>query len=299
MGHFAKDAFERFRYSFNTFLAERLRVLFATKHLYQKLSIAPDEIYAELNGNMVSVSGEKEEFAKSVDLFTRDRFTVTNKLLFDSNHKPIPCLVVGNVKLFCSKCDSREAFRPIWFSEITNELLQQYNNSGQQKFKIAFDTTFQLFYVVYQCQRCEGKPEVFLVKRDELDLSIEGRSPIEHVEIPNYIPKDERKWFRDAVIAFQTGKILAALFYLRTFIEQFGRRKTNLVDEKKTGDEIMTAYVETIPLNLRGMMPSLGEWYDKLSAAVHGAKEDPALFEAATKQIQKHFDIRRAHDLEE
>jgi hypothetical protein len=131
-----------------------------------------------------------------------------------------------------------------------------------------------------------------------MDLVVEGRSPIEHVELPNFIPKEEKKWFRDALIAFQTGKVLAALFYLRTFIEQFGRRKTNLKDQRKTGDEIMTAYAATLPPNLRDTMPSLGEWYDKVSEALHGAKEDSELFEAARGQIEKHFDIRRVHDLD-
>jgi hypothetical protein len=139
---------------------------------------------------------------------------------------------------------------------------------------------------------------VFLIKRDALNLSVEGRSPIEHVELPAYIPKDEKKWFRDAVIAFQTGKVLAALFYMRTFVEQFARRKTNLQNDRKTGDEIMKAYSATLPENLRDTMPSLGEWYDKVSEALHGANEDSELFKAAREKIEKHFDIRRVHDLD-
>jgi len=49
---------------------------------------------------------------------------------------------------------------------------------------------------------------------------------------------------------------------------------------------------------LRDTMPSLGEWYDKVSEALHGAKEDAKLFEAAKERIEKHFDIRRVHDLD-
>jgi hypothetical protein len=44
-------------------------------------------------------------------------------------------------------------------------------------------------------------------------------------------------------------------------------------------------------------MPSLGEWYEKLSEALHSAKEDSELFESAREKIEKHFDIRRVHDL--
>jgi hypothetical protein len=296
MGHRANDAFDKFRYSFNTFVAERLKLLLETKHLYQRLSIAPEDICAKLREGIANVADERDSFDRLVEAFISVKFAIADKPLFHQpGNIPIPCLAVGNVKLCCSKCGTREAFRPIWFSEITNELLEQ---SKQAKFRISFGRTFQLFYIVYQCQRCEDKPEVFLLRRDGLDLCVEGRSPIEHLEIPKYIPKEERNWFRDAMIGFQTGKILAALFYLRTFIEQFARRKTNFKEERKTGDEIMAAYTATLPPNLRDTMPSLGEWYDKLSEALHGAKEDAELFEAARERIEKHFDIRRVHDLD-
>jgi hypothetical protein len=35
-----------------------------------------------------------------------------------------------------------------------------------------------------------------------------------------------------------------------------------------------------------------------VSAAVHGAKEDTELFKSAFGNIQKHFDIRRVHELD-
>ena len=47
---------------------------------------------------------------------------------------------------------------------------------------------------------------------------------MEQVILPSFIPKHEKHLFRDAVIAYQAGKFLAAVFYLRTFIEQFARR---------------------------------------------------------------------------
>ena len=44
MGHIANDAFEKFRYQFNSFAAERLKLLLETKHLYQKVSLLPEEL---------------------------------------------------------------------------------------------------------------------------------------------------------------------------------------------------------------------------------------------------------------
>lgn len=310
MGHVASEAFEKFRYQYNAFVAGRLKLLLETKHLYQKVSLQPEELLATLSPparTVQSVGGMRTEdekwlFETQAAGFTQGRLVITDKQLFDNTNRPTPSLVVGNVKLFCSTCGGREAFRPIWFSDITNELVtenaKQAVSGTPQTFKVRFNPkTFQLFYLIFQCQRCEGAPEAFLLKRHEADLLIEGRSPIEHVELPSFIPREEKKWFRDSVVAFQTGKILAALFYLRTFIEQFARRKTGTQNDKKTGDEIMSSYADTIPVNLRDTMPSLADWYDKLSAALHGAKEDAELFESAREKIEKHFDIRRVHEL--
>jgi hypothetical protein len=221
MGHTSLGAFEKFRYQFTAFAAERLKLLLETKHIYQKVSLAPDEISAKLKKGMVPLG--VEEFDRGAIRVLSGRFQLTDKQMFqEPGHIPIVCLIVGNVKLFCSKCNAREAFRPIWFSEVTQSLRQNQlhplapiTQDSSAKYKIAFGDTFQLFCLVYQCQHCEGKPEVFLVKRDGVDLVLEGRSPIEHVELPSFIPKEEKHWFRDAVIAFQSGKILAGLFYLR------------------------------------------------------------------------------------
>ena len=158
----------------------------------------------------------------------------------------------------------------------------------------------QFLLILYQCQVCQGNPEAFLlrVNRRSWTLSIEGRSPIEHIEVPAFIPKDEQKFYRDAVVAHQTGKTLAALFYLRTFVEQFARRQTELWD-RTTGDKIMEAYNGTLPPDVSSRMPSLRDWYEKLSGAVHAADENAQLFEDALREINEHFDIRRVHKIQE
>src|ERR1035437_661705 len=283
MGFGADDAFNKFRFEVSSFTEKQLKLLLETKHVYQKVSIQPDEILTNLTppdrsstiSGLVPVIDETSEFEGLAANFLGKSLIITERLLFeDIPPHPRRCLVVGNVKLFCKKCEGREAFRPIGFSDVTLSLRVKYEEqvqSGTPNLEISFPITFQLFVLVFQCQTCQGVPETFLVKRNGLDLVLEGRSPIEHVELPGFIPKDETHWFRDAVIAFQTGKVLAALFYLRTFIEQFARRKTGTQNDKKTGDEILSAYADTIPENLRQTMPSLRNWYDSLSAALHGA----------------------------
>jgi hypothetical protein len=310
MGFVADDAFSKLQLQVSLFAEKQLRLLLETKHLYQKVSIQPDEILARLTppdtsstvSGLVPVVDEKNEFKRLAANFLRKSLIITERVLFEGiPPHPQRCLVVGNVKLFCKKCEGREAFRPIGFSDVTQSLRVKYEEqvvSGIPNLEISFPVTFQLFVLIFQCQVCQGIPETFLVKRDGMDLFLEGRSPIEHVELPKFIPKEEQKWFRDALIAFQSGKILAAIFYLRTFVEQFARRVTNTQNDKKTGEIILSAYARTIPENIRGTMPSLAEWYEKLSEALHGAKEDSELFEAAREKIDNHFDIRRVHKLD-
>jgi hypothetical protein len=73
---------------------------------------------------------------------------------------------------------------------------------------------------------------------------------------------------------------------------------TNLKDKKVLGETIMDKYMETIPENIRGYVPSFRSLYEKLSEAVHTATEDAELFESVQRDVEKHFDIRRVHDLD-
>jgi hypothetical protein len=151
--------------------------------------------------------------------------------------------------------------------------------------------------LLYQCQHCLGTPEGFLVRRTGWNLGLHGPSPIEVVEVPAYVAKPECWLYRDAAIAFNSGKILAGLFYSRTFVEQFARRITGRTGV--TGDQILDEYNKTLPSPAKDQMPSLRVWYDKLSGAQHSARQDAALFEAAKTEIDTHFDIHRVLKMSE
>jgi len=205
-------------------------------------------------------------------------------------------LLLKNATLFCRECDRREAFRPIWYKDVSAELRQLPQPELVRHLPIP--PALQDFALVYQCQACEGVPEILIVRREGWSLRLNGRSPMASVEIAAYIPKKERDFLRDAIIAHGSGKTLAGLFYLRTFIEQFGRRVTG-ISGKKTGDEILSEYSKTLPANVRDSMPSLAEWYEKLSIALHTANPDEALFKDAQEKIEKHCEIRKAMDIPE
>lgn len=264
----------------NLLMSHQFKLLLETKHLYQKVSFDPIEIVANTKPR-ISMGNDASLFRIWVD---RDLPSLPLKL----GHEVMadePTLVIKNVKLSCRTCSRREAFAPGW--------RVSYPNDGS-----VFASLPHLLLLTYQCQGCQRAPEALLVRREGWEFQLHGRSPIEEVEIPKYLPKSEYRFYRDAIIAFNSGKILAAVFYLRTFIEQFARRLTGHTG-KITGDEVMTAYSDTLPPALRDMMPSLREWYEKLSVPIHAAKEDAEVFEAAREAIERHFDMRRVHAIPE
>src|ERR1700686_5011134 len=113
----------------------------------------------------------------------------------------------------------------------------------------------QIFLTLYQCQGCRSAPEFLAVARNGMKVKLVGRQPIESVEVPGDVPREESDFLRSARIAFNTGNVLAALFYLRTLIEQFARRQTNTTG-RETGDVLMSKYSAVLPDDLRGRMPS-------------------------------------------
>jgi len=273
-----------------------LKSLLEAKHLYQKVTIDPHQFLAAVRQRVLPAVQHNFDTMAS-PLLASARFTPAQELLFIEERTGIRTavltLLLTNMKVFCAECGSREVANPIWYVDVANELMKLRFLERPVTPPPAGD---QAFVLMYQCQRCNGAPQGFLVRRRGWQLSLEGRSPIEHTEVPGYIPKTEQRFFRDATIAFNTGKTLGALFYLRMFIEQFARRQTGIVD-KRPGDEILEAYGKSLPEEHRDHMPSLRKWYGALSEALHAAKEDQKLFEDARSEVERHFDIRRVFNI--
>lgn len=283
----------------NKEIEEKFASLLETKHLYQKVKIEGEKVIALLRAQVLpSFQGDFDRIVQKVPemAFTPALHLVAVMPQGGLGQVPL-VLMLKNVTMFCQepKCDRREAFRPIWYLDLMEQLRPL---TPTQVRKLPLPNNVQVFLLAYQCQHCEGKPEVLIVRRTGWHLSLDGRSPMASVEVPSYIPKKEADFFRDAIIADGAGKTLAGLFYLRTFIEQFGRRITGITD-KQTGDQILSEYAKSLPVNLRDSMPSLAEWYDKLSAAMHAANPDEELFKSAREKIEKHFEIRKAMGIPE
>jgi hypothetical protein len=273
-------------------MSEQLKVLLETKHLYQKVSISPEKLVAAFKQRVEG--GSLRPFEELAQKFLASAsFTPAEQQIFiverDNTQEPWLTLSLSGVKLFCYECEAKEVANPMWYSELKNELLKL---SRHRESQILPPPDFQMFLLSYQCQRCKGTPQAFLVRRHGWQLILEGRSPIEHVEVPAFIPKQEERFFRDAVLAYNSGKILAALFYMRAFIEQFARRQTRITG-RVLGGEILEAYNKTLPPEKASQMPSLKEWYERLSVPIHSAEEPLDLFEEARSEIERHFEFRR------
>ena len=116
------------------------------------------------------------------------------------------------------------------------------------------------------------------------------------VLVPNYIPKSVRSYFSSAIVAFQSGQVLVALFLLRVLIEQFTREDGG-AGSGVWADNALQAYTERLPADFKSRFPSLREVYASISVAMHSADASAELFESSLVRIEKHFDARRLFDL--
>lgn len=157
--------------------------------------------------------------------------------------------------------------------------------------------TIQTFFFPYQCQKCKSEPIVFIVRREGLKLQLVGRSHIENINVPDFLPEDERLFYSDAVISYNSGKVLAGLLYLRTFIEQYMRRILNKKDEKISGDDLADSYAKLLDTEFPKKFTTLKKIYEELSIPLHAANNDSEQFLKSKLDILTHFDALRLFSL--
>jgi hypothetical protein len=132
-----------------------------------------------------------------------------------------------------------------------------------------------------------------MIRREGTKLSLVGRTPMGHVDTPAYIPKSHRKFYIGAIVAFQAGQVLPALFMLRTFIEQFAASQVNAPGLR--ADAVLERDMASLPDAVRGHFASPREIYAHLSDAIHNAREDEDLFKQSLSEVNEHFDARRLY----
>lgn len=189
-----------------------------------------------------------------------------------------------SVKLFCGQCQDTEPFN---FS---------YGSDFLTVTSTAPSKLVQVFVVAYECQSCKGIPEVFLVRRKGMRLSLSGRAPIEQFKLPSFIPNTQGRFFSGATIAFNSGQVLAANFLLRTFLEQYVRAVTDNAESRDI-ENVFDQYSQTLPNDFKERFPSLYSIYENLSVDIHSVTGSPEVFGEAKADVERHFDAKRVFEI--
>jgi hypothetical protein len=180
------------------------------------------------------------------------------------------------VKTLCSICDDVTSFN---LSADPSARAQTMSLGRRGK---------QVFCLPLQCQGCRSSVIVFMVARSGRKIQLVGRSEFEQVKVPSSIPKEQKHFYSQALIAFNCGQILPALFLLRTLIEQHMRRVTGLTDGR--GEDLCDKYNKKLDDDFKARFASFKDVYDKLSDALHRANPDNSLFESELERVVLHFD---------
>jgi hypothetical protein len=188
------------------------------------------------------------------------------------------------INTFCDTCQSTPPFNPI--VKQSHVLYGPEQNDG--------------YLLSYQCQQCKGPLIHFMVRRENLKLRITGRDPLEILPTPKVLPKTVSKYYSHAQIAHHAGQTLAGLFLLRVFVEQYWRQIPAVqellkTDARATGERQGEAYQADLPKDFKERFPSLKDVYGQLSAALHAADANAALFDEACAKVLEHFDARRLY----
>jgi hypothetical protein len=252
------------------------------KHLYQHVDIDTEAIkkkipkFAPL---MLGLPTQAATMIDGADWFINGSAGVPTKL---NRLQLIVSLPV--VKAYCDFCGGRFPSN-------------QSTGETSRPTMIRLNQALQLFSIPLVCQSCRRGVATFLVARERNRLTLAGRFPIEHIEVPAYFPKNVRAYYSAALLAFNSGQVLPALFMLRTLIEQFMRSKVG--NKFKRGEDLSKAYKDTLPNDFKEQFPTLADSYESLSEALHCANADPDSFKAQLEKIDQHFDVRRLYKLDQ
>jgi hypothetical protein len=264
-------------------ISNGFKFVLENKHLYQNYEIniqSIDNIFKNKQ-ELMHIRMAKERCRALLGFRWDDNMNikVQSQPIGDTIYYSLP-----TVKMYCAACKRIEPFNPL----RSYDVLKTQNGESYNLHKE------QLFLLIYNCQSCKGLPEVFLIRRKDWKLNLAGRSPMEIITVEKDIPKNHSKHISDAKLAFNSGHILAGLFFLRVFIEQYAKSVVNVVNiDKLKTDEIIKLYADSLPTDFKDRFPSLYKIYSDLSISIHNATADEQLFSKCISDISDHFEAKR------
>lgn len=263
--------------------------LFNTKHLYQTVDVDFEpaikqqavEILARRNRDSIGPGIELNPKKSTIEEVRRELFAELDELVwFCGVPLPVPpgrvCFSLLPVRTLCAVCDDLMPFN-LWAQDEQSVRTITLGIKGEQVFSFTL-----------QCQGCRSQVIVFMVRRSGRKIQLVGRSEFEEVKVPSSIPKEQEVFYSQALIAFNCGQFLPALFLLRTLIEQHMRSVTGRA--KLRGDELCDEYNKTLDADFKGRFASFKDVYRKLSDALHRADPNESLFESELERVLHHFD---------
>lgn len=274
------------------------QTLLGTKHLYQPVTVDLESLTSETGAkdDTAALRQDAEKECRRPWGGHPPGFPMAPRASVVPEISPL-LFELQPVRLICASCKREETFK------LKLALDLEERGAGYSPRRLS---TFaaQTFVLSYQCQSCDGRPDVFMVRREGKKLTLCGRAPAEFIESPSAIPAQVQKLYGQATIAHQTGFTLAALFLLRSVIEQFARATTKSArakgelknDTPTRGGDVVSEYM-TLQKSAVRDGASLSPIYDALSAAIHEGRQDAAaLFEEQKKLVVRHFEMKKLYD---
>lgn len=253
-------------------IARSFKELLETRHLYQRYEVKIEKIPdSELDGEVLGPI-KRDIFESRVGEWCPLGFGQQKTGRLAVSNAPFT-FTLSQIKIFCAECRSMEVHNPVR-AEV----------ASQHPTKVGF----QVFVATFQCQACRRCVASFLIERQNKHLAVVGRTPMEHIVVPAFIPRCVQKFYSQAIVAYQTNYVLAGLFLLRTLIEQVARETTKSKAEQ--ADQLMEEYMALLPQDFKDRFPSLRDIYGRLSVALHTADEAPELFQRCISEIGLHFE---------
>lgn len=290
-----------------------LKELLSKKHLYQSVSVDTTDLDNFIKSPPHPKGVISQEISKTVEC-ARSILLATWNIKDDKKVGTFPypdykknvyvIFTIPHIKIFCPKCKRMEAHNPCNSAATSKNI----DNIIAGQFGDNMSSAKQLLFFDFQCQSCKDTIVSFMIARKNNKLTLVGRYPMETVEVPSVIPKEQQDFFSSAVIAFNSGQTLPALFMLRTFVEQYVYAKCPTTNStgansganstgKSYADQVLTAYMDSLPADFKSRFPSLQDVYGRLSIAIHSAKSDAELFEKVVTELVKHFEAKKLYEI--
>lgn len=276
-----------------------IKTLFQEKHLYQSIKINVADISPAIESilereqrkrSLASFSGGHGP-TRSLEMLKQDLQTEAETFLSKVPLSPTTSgqenhgvdFTVVTIRAYCGSHECKQVMPHNLHHQV---IVDTYCDDRRGKIQ-------QIISVTYLCQNCKKEYVSFMIRRDGNKITLSGRTPMEQVQMPKFIPSEVSKFYQGAIIAFNSGAILPAIFMLRTTIEQYMRHTIDAGNDRLTGEDLADEYSKSLNSDFNRIYQSLKPVYEILSIAVHAANDqEPEIFEEELQKVHNHFEAK-------